>query len=636
MIRTLRILSLTVMVLTAAWTLRLITGGGFSVVLNGHLVRSNDPWKPFVWAVGAAVAFALTGGGPATARVSRRIAAALTRVPGLSRVVSARGTAVALAASVTVIGIAYMSTVASGADGSGYVSQADRWIHGRLKPPQPWVGDVPWPHAQWTFSPLGYKPVEDGPPFSQAPTYAPGLPLMMAGAKIIGGQAALFLVVPLCGGILVLATFGIARRLRGPACGVIAAWLVATSPIVIWMLIFPMSDVPVGAAWTTAFLVMLSDGIVPALSAGLLAALAILIRPNLFFLAPIMGIWFLIRRGTGPTATPWSRRARDLLWFMVGVAPGPIFIALLFKYLFGSPTESGYGRFSDMLAAANVWPNLRLYFHWAMDVQRIFTIVGLAGVVAPFLIWPKGEARRAATVLSLVFLGITAEYAFYIVFDDWTFLRFFVPAWPILAVGAAGLVMTVWERLPAAPRLAAAAALVVLGATGVRTARDRFAFELWHGNRRYTAAAMLLARLSPPNSVAFSMEDSGSIRYYSGRLPLRWDEMPEDWLDRSVDWLTASGVHTYAVLDEAADEVGRFRDHFKDQRDLRLIETPVMIYQSYHHGARIFFYDLTTPPAPGVKPTVVTETDPGQWRNWPAGPLDPTLVFHPQDAAGSR
>lgn len=625
MLRIVRLATLVMASVSAVWAIRLLIFGGINFVVRGHLVRSNDPWRPFEWAFGSVVVFAIAGGVPVMQGVWRRAVQRLQLVPVVSRFVSARGGALVIAAAVFATGAAYATTVAAGADGSGYVSQADRWIHGTLKPPQPWVGQVPWPNPRWTFTPLGYRPVDDVPPYAQAPTYSPGLPLMMAAAKIVGGQAALFLVVPFSAAVMVLATFGVANRLRGPAAGLTAAWLVATSPIVIWMIVFPMSDVPVAAAWTAAVFFLIGDGAGSAVVAGLLSAVALIIRPNLFFLAPIMSLWFFVRQGDARSS--WRRRLRDAVLFYAGVAPGVIVIGVLFNYLFGSPLVSGYGRFSDLLNRANVWPNLKLYFQWAMGVQGTFTIaglIGLVGSVGPF-VWPTGQARRAAAIIALMVAGITAEYVAYIVFDDWTFLRFFLPAWPLLAIGAAGLVAALIDRRPFTLKFAVVAGLIALGAVGVRTARNRFAFELWHGNRRYTAASVIIHDLSPSNSVVFSLEQSGALRYYSGRMPIRFDQLPPDWLDRSLDWLDGSGVHCYAVLD--AWEIEAFRARFRGQQRVHGLDTPILLYQSFDHGAIVYFYDLTTPPLPGTRPTIISEMDPGRWRNWPPGP-EPTLVFH--------
>jgi hypothetical protein len=619
-----RIVTFVLAAVSAGWAIRLKLLGGIHVVVLGHLIRSNNPSPPLAWAFGSAVAFVIAGGVPAVGRVWRRIARpaeVASVIRRLGRFLSARGMALALAAVVFATGSVYATTVASGADASGYVSQADRWIQGTLKPPQPWVGQVPWPNPRWTFTPLGYVPVDDVPPYAQAPIYSPGLPLMMAAAKIVGGQAALFLVVPLCAAAMVLATFGIARRVRGPTAGVMAAWLLATSPIVIWMLVFPMSDVPVAAAWTVAFFFLMGDGAGSTVTAGLFSAVAVLIRPNLFFLAPIMSLWVFVRVWNPPRS--FGRRLRDAALFYAGVAPGAIFIGVLFASFFGSPWVSGYGRLSDVLGTANVWPNLRLYFQWALSVQATLTIVGLVGLVIPFC-WPTGNSRRAVAIAALMVLGITAEYAAYAVFDDWAFLRFFLPAWPWLAIGGAGVATTLFDRVPSGLKLVVVAGVIGIGVVGVRTVRDRFVFDLWHYNRRYTAASMIIRDVSPPNSAVFSMEQSGALRYYSGRMPIRYDQLPPDWLDRSVDWLAGSGVHCYAVLD--AWEIEPFRARFRGQQRVHGLDTPIVLYQSYGQGTIVYFYDLTTPPVLGARPTIITETDPGRWRDWPPGP-EPTLVF---------
>jgi hypothetical protein len=259
--------------------------------------------------------------------------------------------------------------------------------------------------------------------------------------------------------------------------------------------------------------------------------------------------------------------------------------------------------------------------------------MGAIGLLVPFVVWAKGNARRAAAVIGLMFVAVTIEYLAYVVWDGWPFLRFFLPVWPLLAIGGGGVIMALHRRLPSALRLGLVTAVIILGAVGVRTARDRFAFEFWHGNRRYTAAAMILHDISPPNSVAFTMEHSGSVRYYSGRMPIRYDELPEDWLDRSVDWLASVGVHCYAVMDH--EDVEKFRARFATQEKVHALDTPVVLYQSWDHGAIVYIYDVTTPPVPGMKPRVITETNPGQWRDWPAGPV-PTLVFNRPEAGSSR
>ncbi len=110
----------------------------------------------------------------------------------------------------------------------------------------------------------------------------------MAAAKTIAGHCAMFLVTPLSGALLVWITFAIGRRLVSDAVGLAAAWLVATSPAVLAMLVSPMSDVPAAAFWAAAMYFTLGSSSRSALMAGLAASAAILIRPNLAPLAAIL------------------------------------------------------------------------------------------------------------------------------------------------------------------------------------------------------------------------------------------------------------------------------------------------------------------------------------------------------------
>jgi hypothetical protein len=60
------------------------------------------------------------------------------------------------------------------------------------------------------------------------------------------------------------------------------------------------------------------------------------------------------------------------------------------------------------------------------------------------------------------------------------------------------------------------------------------------------------------------MQHSGSLRYHSGRLTMRWDALDPAWLDRAVQHLQDRGIAVYALLEYW--EEPQFRDRFKDQR----------------------------------------------------------------------
>ncbi|HXI27677.1 MAG TPA: hypothetical protein VNG89_04630, partial [Vicinamibacterales bacterium] len=111
--------------------------------------------------------------------------------------------AAVLALAVLLIGLVWNTRVAAGADAYGYVSQADLWLRGSLHIDQSFAAALPWPSARLTLLPLGYR--AEG--YRIVPQYPPGLPLLMAAAKLAAGQCAMFWVVPICGAALVLATY---------------------------------------------------------------------------------------------------------------------------------------------------------------------------------------------------------------------------------------------------------------------------------------------------------------------------------------------------------------------------------------------------------------------------------------------
>lgn len=57
-----------------------------------------------------------------------------------------------------------------------------------------------------------------------------------------------------------------------------------------------------------------------------------------------------------------------------------------------------------------------------------------------------------------------------------------------------------------------------------------------------------------------SVQHSGSLRIYAGRLTLRYDALDPLWLDRAIAHLQAIGRRPYYVLD--VEEVDAFRRRF--------------------------------------------------------------------------
>ena len=589
--RVVRVVALAVAALSGALALWLSFGGGFD--LRFPPITSHDPRKPAIIVVVALAIFALAGG---------RLRLHLRRWLALADRIDDRVAAGALAAAVCAVGIMYATTAAGGADSYGYLSEAEGWLSGHVKIPQLWAQQAPWPSSRWSFSPLGWRPGDGDDAWSLVPTYSPGLPLLFAGAKLVAGQEGMFWVVPISGGLLVLATFGLGRRLGDSRAGLIAAALVATSPVVLFMLMAPMTDVPVAAAWTIACYFALGESAGSAWAAGFAAAVGILIRPNLVFQAGPIGLWFLLR---GWRTGDWGRAIRHAACFGVAASCGIAAVAAIDWQLYGSPLRSGYGTFSEYFARANFAPNARKYTHWLMYAHTPVALAGLAALVVPLKrVWP-GVKDRAVFVIIALYLGALAlQYFFYLEFDVWWYLRFVISALPFILLGVGALATFLARPGKPALTLAVIIAVIALCARDFRVASAEFSFDLWRGDLRYVAMGRLVRSITDQTSVIYSMQHSGSLRYYGGRLTLNWSSLDNDWLDRSIAWMNERGSHPYLLLESW--EVELFRKQFADQQTLAILDTPPIF--KYVGGAHIMLWDLAPPPDGSPKTLNITET----------------------------
>ena len=175
--------------------------------------------------------------------------------------INVRGFALALViGALMVTAVRWGSWVAGGSDSYCYVHQAERWAdvfsqlaRGRLASLQvaePLALDAPWPDAARAFAPSGHVP---SPTVAGAivPICPAGLSIAMAPFVLTGGPRSVFYVLPLFGAVLVAATCVVGSRF-GARVGLLSSLLVAASPIVLYQVIQPMSDVPAAALWMSA------------------------------------------------------------------------------------------------------------------------------------------------------------------------------------------------------------------------------------------------------------------------------------------------------------------------------------------------------------------------------------------------
>jgi len=526
-----RRLLLTLIVVALAWAAIVLVTGGIEYRMAGLLFRSRDPARALLISLTLLLVYSVVCR-EAVAHDTARVSAIARRAAPLL--------AATFAILIAVHGIANGTFTAGGADPYGYISQAYGWASGHL--PQPYALPLTLSPAipEAAQAPLGYRIGNE--PHTIVPTYSPGLPLLMAVGVLVAGPIGPYLIVPAFAALYVWLTFVLGRHVAGRTGGLIAALLVATSPVVLYQTLWPMSDVPAGALWTAAAVAALGPGSMGASVSGLCTAGGLLVRPNLLplVLVPLMQVVL--------TADGRGRIVRAAL-FLAPIIPAALFVAGLNAMWYGSPTTSGYGTLAELYSAKDIWPNVQRYGLWLWQSQSPWIL--LAAV--PFIPSLRAQVAPGPLRLSAAMFTVTLLcYLAYFQFDEWWYLRFLLPGLAAFFVLVAAAIVTLarcvvhpWGRL-------ATAVIVVLmtrHVTGYAIGKGVFG-ALKAGERRYVYVGEFIRRTLPPSAVVLSMQHSGSIRFYSGRMTLRYEWLPlESALNAAAD-LGRLGYHAYLVIDD--------------------------------------------------------------------------------------
>jgi hypothetical protein len=557
-----------------AWLAASIAAGVVSVLIavSGGLVASVGGVRVSArsWRVAAALALVAAA---AWAWSARKGGAARADLEALGAFLDARGQALvhALAGLTVVVALVFATYSASGSDASGYLSQASMWSHLATRVADPLVILPDWPLAPGGTAPLGWRPALEGG--WQVPTYAPGLPWLMAMPHAMAGTTGAVFVVALAAGLAVWCTGALARRMGGGVAALLASLLLATSPTFLYQAFQPMSDVPVTAAWAACWWLVARGS--PA-RAGTAAALAIAVRPNL---APLAAIpWAVVMLG-GASAV---RRAHAVR-FAAPVACAGVVIAVLQWRWYGSPLASGYGAAEELFAIANLRPNLGLYTLWMWEAERAFVLTTALAIAA----WAWGQApnprkRRRfcdagrncdelggdgacspgvfVAALLLFAAGVTLAYLVYAVFEVWSYVRFLLPAMAVAAAMGGAALGRALGAIPAAWRGVAVLILgLVASADGLQSARSLGVFQVADVTARAREVGSALAMVLPPRTVLLAGEQSGSMRYATGRPIVRWETLNAASLQAVLSVLDAQGYEVWWVLDQFEEALVRAR-----------------------------------------------------------------------------
>ena len=507
--------------------------------------------------------------------------------------------ALAAAGAVLWLGLTYGSYAVGGSDSFGYVTQAYLWLDGDLHVTlEPLASRVPWPFADESLTPLGYRP---GPArHTMVPTYPPGLPLIMAGFLRVFGACGPYFVPPVFAGLLVILTYALTVRLSGDRMmAAIAAVCMAACPAFLYNLVVPMSDIVTAALWTGTVVILTWPGLPPALAAGTVAGIAVLVRPNL---APL-AIAGALAAELWPQRRPRARTGIRALMFLAAVGAACLFVGVVNARLYGSPLLSGYGPASALYSVARFTRNSYLYASWLIESEGPVVVAALL----PFVVRamrPTWFNARTLLPLGVYALTVFLSYAFYLVFSDWWYLRFLLPVMPVLFMCVALPLAWLTRRLPAhvsVPALVTVMAILVSRWTGFVLARQ--VLDVGIGEQRTVTVADYVTRALPRNAILIAMHHVGPVRLYSGRPSLRFDYFAPPRLVSAIGWLRDNGYRPYILLEDWEER--DYRRRFSDQGPVGQLTIPVIAEMKRPIAIRL--YDpLGSPGAPSHPDLIVS------------------------------
>lgn len=519
-------------------------------IYRAHSFRNGAAWSLF----GLLLLFVAAGAN--RSGLDRKLWEKLRQVPRrLGGWMASRRTAVVLLPAVLLYGamLVHQSTRAvGGSDSAGYARLARSLLQGdwknNLSPPAPEAAQFGLPDdLGYLFVPLAYGWMPEAK--RMVPIYPVGFPLHIALPALVSGlSTATYIINPVLAVLSLLLLYLLAREI-----GLSPLWSVAGMLILAGDLTFlgsalqAMSDLAAMFWALAAVLAAMRSRRGErfhwwAMLAGASFGMAFLVRPsNIILLVPVLLALRL--------------NLKSLLSFGVAGLPLAAFF-LLYNYIaFGHPLQTGY-------AVLGMWDSFKLggfatrvgyYAYWLTLSLSPLLPLGWLGLAANRAV----EWRHRAILLTW-FGGGLVFYGFYTIYDHWSFLRFLLPGYPALIVGAllTAKISLDWmmKRMGnfAYRRLAGGATAAALLLTVMGFAR----YQVNHFNMFLMRPVMDVnleasrwaERMLPPNSLVVCSDMSGALDYYTKRPLMRWDLLaPQQWPVFSKAVLD-KGYQLFAVL----------------------------------------------------------------------------------------
>lgn len=434
----------------------------------------------------------------------------------------------------------HIAPFAGGADSSGYLNSAALLRAGRFSTPVPVLPG----HGVDDFGRLAQQPLgftSRTSPGWMSPSYPLGLPLHLAAFSFLSGLEQAAIPLNICsalagGGLLYL----FARRLGLPHTLALSGLaMLLLCPLFLFSALQPMSDL-LALVWTLAALyaaVRAREKPGWAWFCGLAVALAVLVRPtNLLLALPVM--------------LALGSRWRDYLRVAAGGLAGAVLLAWYNREVYGTLFTTGYGDIRSSFGGEFVPHNLAHFARWITTLLTPFIVTGLA---VPFL---KTARRREFAVLGSWAVVLIGFYAFYYHSGEtWWYLRFILPAFPVLILAALSGLHALTADLR--QRTIIWGVLLTICLTWETSMLQRLeVLNLKTGEATYAEAGGWVRTHLPPGTAILCMQVSGAFHYYTDSLIFRWD------LAEMKPLLQALGEQhrpVYAVLFDFEEQPARQR-----------------------------------------------------------------------------
>jgi hypothetical protein len=454
--------------------------------------------------------------------------------------------ALLLAGVVTAVTIRNNSFAPWGTDPGSYINAARRWAEADLFEPD---ALQLWPRWNQFGVPLGSTPSAIRGTY--VTMYPLGFPVLLAVGDLVDPELGAYAVAPFFAGVLVLTTFFLTRTITTTAGALLAATLVALSPVVLIHAVTPMSDVPATALLMLAVLMSLRPSGMAACAGGLALTMAVMTRPVLAPLGIVPFALILMRRWFAPSERTRVEGKHAAL-FAAAASIGPALLAWSQLVLYGSALKSGYPGFENFFSRDRIAINAEVLVRNLATLHSPFVFLGLAAVVPLYFTRAERDRRSLVVVVALMLIALInyALYLPYLTFDDVWSTRFLLPAQVALFVLLAAAVN---DAVIAVSRLARVLAIVcVIPAVIVASEGAKlfsFVFGAWPGQAQTRLMGYYLRDALPRNAAVISYLHSAAFAFNTGAQIVRFDFMSPADAEVLIEALKRRGYEPVVVID---------------------------------------------------------------------------------------